>query len=52
MDEDIVDYFAGCALTGLMIMNDGWDNEKELAYRAYEIAEAMMQVKQIMKGES
>lgn len=48
MDDDIIDYFAGCALTGL-IMSDGWENDMELAYRAYEIAETMIQVREIMK---
>ncbi len=49
MDNDLKDYFAGCALTGLIVTNDGWDNERELAYRAFEIAEAMMEVKEIIK---
>lgn len=49
MDDDVLDYFAGCALTGLIIGNDGWGSEKELALRSYEIAELMMQVREMIK---
>lgn len=48
MDDELIDYFAGCALTGLLMVADEFDSDHELGVRAYDIAQTMMQVKKII----
>lgn len=48
MDDELIDYFAGCALTGLLMVSDEFDSDYEIGIRAYDIAQTMIQVKKII----
>jgi len=48
MDDELIDYFAGCALTGLLMVSDEFDSDHEIGVRAYDIAQTMIQVRKII----
>lgn len=49
MDDELIDYFAGCALTGLLMVGDEFGSDHEIVVRAYDIAQTMIQVRKIIK---
>ena len=52
MDESLIDFFAGQALCGLIAYERGNVVYPDVARKAYEMAEVMMQVREERKNAS